>query len=455
MRVIFIIIYSLFFSILLSFSLAAQQDSFHDHEQSGQEEHHHDGSDESHDAASHTHESHSHESGSDNHGTGEGHGTSSCGFHHDEHLEFDPGGTAFHHISDQNIYSIGPWHFPLPCIFYVPGEGLNIFSSAKFHADGHGNGSYAYDGYVLYLGSAKRIRDANFPNGLVDIGKHNIFTAEEEVNGKAKEVIYLCHNDTRYECEPKSTLDGGLFGGGLTSFHDISVTKNVFSMLLVVALLSWLFMSLARAYKRRRGKAPAGAQSFMEPMFLFIQEDVAKPFLGDKWEKFQPFLMALFFFILAFNLFGLIPFFGAVNVTGNLNVTLVLAVLAFIVTNINGKKHYWQHIFNMPGIPLFIKFIMTPVEFLGLFIKPITLMFRLFGNIVAGHMVVVVFVGLIFVFGQNGANAGAAYGTAAGSILLTMFMMAIELLVAFIQAFVFTILTASYIGAAIEEHHEH
>jgi F0F1-type ATP synthase membrane subunit a len=105
--------------------------------------------------------------------------------------------------------------------------------------------------------------------------------------------------------------------------------------------------------------------------------------------------------------------------------------------------------------PLFIKFIMTPVEFLGLFIKPITLMFRLFGNIVAGHMVVVVFVGLIFVFGQNGANAGAAYGTAAGSILLTMFMMAIELLVAFIQAFVFTILTASYIGAAIEEHHEH
>ena len=164
--------------------------------------------------------------------------------------------------------------------------------------------------------------------------------------------------------------------------------------------------------------------------------------------------MALFFFILGLNLFGQIPFFGGANVTGNLAVTMVLALFAFVVTNLNGKKTYWSHVFWMPGIPSVLRIlIMTPVEVIGLFIKPITLMLRLFANITAGHMVVVIFVGLIFLFGQMGANPGAALGTAVGSTLLTMFMMAIELLVAFIQAFVFTILTASYIGAAIEEHH--
>ena len=227
-------------------------------------------------------------------------------------------------------------------------------------------------------------------------------------------------------------------------------------MLIIFGLMAWMFLSIARAYKRREGMAPKGIQGFIEPIFEFIQEDVSKPFLGHQWEKFQPFLMSLFFFILGLNLFGQIPFFGGSNVTGNLSVTLVLAVLAFIVTNINGNKHYWGHVFNMPGVPWIIKYlVVTPVEVMGLFIKPLTLMLRLFGNMAAGHMVIVIFVGLIFMFGQNGANPGAAWGTSVGSIVLTLFMMSIELLVAFIQAFVFTILTASYIGAAIEEHHDH
>jgi len=132
---------------------------------------------------------------------------------------------------------------------------------------------------------------------------------------------------------------------------------------------------------------------------------------------------------------------------------MVLALLAFLVTNLNGNKHYWEHIFWMPGVPAWVKTILTPVEFLGVFIKPITLMLRLFANITAGHMVMVIFVGLIFIFGRSGESVAGSLGTAVGSTLLTIFMMAIELLVAFIQAFVFTILTASYIGAATEEAH--
>jgi F-type H+-transporting ATPase subunit a len=166
--------------------------------------------------------------------------------------------------------------------------------------------------------------------------------------------------------------------------------------------------------------------------------------------------MSIFFFILGLNLIGQLPFFpGSGNVTGNLSVTLVLAVIAALITNFSGNKNYWQHVFNMPGVPLAIKFILTPVELLGLFIKPMTLMLRLFANITAGHIVIIIFVSLIFIFGQAGENLGGSILGGVMAVPLTLFMMAIEHLVAFVQAFVFCILTASYIGAAIEEHHEH
>ena len=365
--------------------------------------------------------------------------------------EFDPKNTAFHHISDANIYSIGPFNFPLPCFLYAPGEGWSFFSSKIFGADSHGNGHMAHDRYILDEGSVRRVDDSQFPGGDIEID--GIVHKEEEINGKMRQVSYVCYNNELYKADAKSTADAGVFGGGITSFYDFSLTKNVVSMLIVTIFLMWMFLSIAKSYKRREGQAPKGIQSFIEPMFLFIQDEVAKPFLGDRWEKYQPLLMALFFFILALNLFGQIPFFGGSNVMGNMAVTMVLAIIAFVVTNFSGKRDYWQHIFWMPGIPALVKTIITPVEILGLFIKPVTLMLRLFANVTAGHIVVVVFVGLIFIFGGNGANVGASYGTAIGSILLTLFMMAIELLVAFIQAFVFTILTASYIGAATEEHH--
>jgi F-type H+-transporting ATPase subunit a len=154
------------------------------------------------------------------------------------------------------------------------------------------------------------------------------------------------------------------------------------------------------------------------------------------------------------NLVGQIPFIGNPNVTGNLSVTLVLALLTFLITNLNGNGHYWQHIFWMPGIPLAVKLLMTPIEIIGLFLKPITLMVRLFANMTAGHIVILSFVGLIFIFGKMGESIVGGYGGALVSVLLTLFMSAIELLVAFIQAFIFTILSASYFGMAVaEEHH--
>jgi F-type H+-transporting ATPase subunit a len=371
-----------------------------------------------------------------------------CDPGHDTHdqAQFQAAETAFHHIANHNLFSIGPWNFPLPCILYSVEDGLDIFLSSKFNFDrwGHGNGRTAYRKYILEGGSIYRVTDPQFPDGSVNIGH----VAEEG------EELFVCYEGNPFELEVKSTMDGGLFGGGVTSFYDFSVTKNVVTMILVSVILIWIFISIARAYRNRDGMAPKGLQSFMEPIFLFIQDEVAKPFLGEKWEKYLSLLMALFFFILGLNLIGQIPFLGNPNVTGNLAVTLALAIFAFVVTNLSGKRNYWSHVLWMPGVPTLIKvLVITPVEILGLFIKPFTLMLRLFANITAGHMVVLSFIGLIFIFGESGTSlAGAGIG-AVVSVPLTIFMMAIELLVAFIQAFVFTILTASYIGAAVEDDH--
>ncbi len=377
--------------------------------------------------------------------------TGGCG--EPEHGPFNPGGTAFHHISDQNIYSIGPFTLPLPCFLYAPAAGWSIFSSGAFHADAHGNGHTAVDRYVLVEGMVRRVSDPAFPAGTVAVGHHPHFLKLENAAGKTVEVPHICYGDRLWATEARSTADGGLFGGGITSFYDFSLTKNVVSMLVILVLFGWMFLSVAKAYRDRDGQAPKGIQSFIEPIFLFIQDEVAKPFIGHKWETYLPFLMSLFFFILGLNLFGQVPFLGGSNVTGNLGVTMVLAVITFLVVNLSGNRNYWEHVLWMPGVPAWVKTVLTPVEVLGVFIKPLTLMLRLFANITAGHMVIVIFVGLIFLFGKSGESAGASYGTAVGSTVLTIFMMSIELLVAFIQAFVFTILTASYIGAATEESH--
>jgi F-type H+-transporting ATPase subunit a len=399
------------------------------------------------DGHNHGSHSHDHDHGTHTHEAEKGPSQES----HEKH-EFDPKFTAFHHISDLNVYSIGPWNFPLPCILYAPDHGWSVFSSGKFHIDNahHGSGHHVVDGYVLNHGRINRIR-GDFPAGEAEV--EDIVTQKEMVDGKEKEVNYAIINGQKFPLDKSSTADAGLFGGGITSFYDFSITKNVISMMLVFALLAWLFLSMAKNYKKAPGTAPKGAQLLMEPIILFLQEEVAKPFLGHKWERFFPMLLSIFFFVLGLNLFGQIPFLGGSNVTGNLSFTMVLALITFFVVNFNGNKHYWEHIFWMPGIPAWVKIILTPVEILGVLIKPLTLMLRLFANITAGHIAILIFISLIFIFGNSGANMGAGIGATFGSGLLTIFMMSIELLVALIQAFVFTILTASYIGAATEEHH--
>ncbi len=194
----------------------------------------------------------------------------------------------------------------------------------------------------------------------------------------------------------------------------------------------------------------------MEMLILFVRDDIVLPSLGQKnYMKYMPFLLTLFFFIWINNLLGLIPFFPAgANITGNIAVTMVLAIFSFLTINLNANKQYWKHIFNPPGIPMFLKLpvpIMPFVELLGIFIKPFVLMVRLFANILAGHIVAMVLFSLIFIFGS--INVYFGYGISFVSILLTVFMTVLELLVALIQAYVFTLLTSLFIGMAVEEHH--
>jgi F-type H+-transporting ATPase subunit a len=385
-----------------------------------------------------------------------GHESHEAGHGHDAHEDFDPAGTAIHHISDANVYTILEGmgvRIPLPVIVYAPAKGWDFFSSSRFHIGHHENGHVAFNGYVMYHGSIYRVTDSSFPTEgevAVETVKHK----EEMVDGKKKDKHYVLSEGKEYGLDARSTLDGGILGGGITSFYDFSITKNVLSMILVSLFLFWVFFRAAKAYKNNPSKAPTGMNGVVETIFLFIQNEVAIPFIGkEKYMRFLPLLMSIFFFILGLNLFGQIPFLGGINVTGNLTVTMVMAVIVFIVVNMHGKKDYWMHVFWMPNVPVAVKPLLAAVEIMGLFIKPLTLMLRLAGNISAGHIAILSFVGLIFIFGESGASLGGGVIGTAMAIPLTLFMMAIELIVAFVQAFVFTILTASYIGAAIEEHH--
>ncbi len=450
-----------FFSAIYIIAFAivgiAQHNHDHDHDHSGHNHSHDHATQQDHsghnhaqhqDHSGHNHaQQHDHAGHNHDHNHDHGHHGPICGV--ERHHEFDAGATAIHHIADANVYSIGPFMIPLPCILYSKEDGFKTFLSSKFHVDfiGHGDGHQAIDRYVLDGGTVRRVTDRNFPKGEVPISG---FIHKEE---DGKHASYVCYNNNLYPTDAKSTADGGLFGGGITSFYDFSITKNVTSMLIVCSLLFFLFRSVAKSMQRREGMAPTGLQNFMEPFVTFIRDEVAIPFLGPKYDKYLPFLLCIFFFILGLNLFGQVPFFGGSNVTGNLAVTAVLAIIAFLITNISGNADYWKHLFLAPGTPWFVKIILIPVELMGVLIKPLTLMLRLFANITAGHMVILIFVSFIFIFGKNGTNLPGAGLGAIGSTLLTLFMMAIELIVAFVQAFVFTILTASYIGASTEEHH--
>lgn len=240
-----------------------------------------------------------------------------------------------------------------------------------------------------------------------------------------------------------------LIGGQQKSedvFYDLSISKNVFSMFVSVAILMLIFFSMAKSYKK--SAVPSGVGKFMEPIVLFIRDEVAIPNIGKaKYQKYLPFLLTVFFFIWFNNLLGLIPFIpGGANLTGNIAVTLVLAVITLIVTVFSGNKHYWAHIFK-PNVPILLYPIMIPIEIIGIFTKPFALTMRLFANITAGHIMILAIMSLIFIF------KNAALGLA--SVPLALFVSMLELLVAALQAYIFTVLSALYIGLAVEEHQEH
>ena len=315
---------------------------------------------------------------------------------HEEKL--DPARIIMDHVKDAHefhFFTAGNFHatIPLPIILYSSTKGLSVFSSSRF---GH-EGNETYKGYQLH--------------------------------------------------------EGKIISEDGSQVYDFSLTKNVVQMFIALAVLVLLMTGIARKYKNGYGvtSAPKGWQNVMEPIITFVRDDVAKPNLGKKWQKYLPYLLTVFFFILINNIFGLIP--GAANVTGNTAFTAVLGIISLVVILFSTNSHFWAHIFWPPGVPFLVKIILIPVEVAGvLIIKPAALIIRLFANMVAGHIIILSFISLIFIFGAM--NKGAGWGFSPISILFTVFIYFIEILVAFIQAFIFTNLTAVFIGQSFEGGHD-
>jgi F-type H+-transporting ATPase subunit a len=242
---------------------------------------------------------------------------------------------------------------------------------------------------------------------------------------------------------------GKVFRADGTGFFNISITKNVLALFISSLLLMLIFISIARAYKRRTDMVPRGFQSVMEPVILFIRDEIARPSIGDKhYERFSPYLLTLFFFILINNFLGLVPFFpGGANLSGNIATTMTLALFTLVTIMISGNRHYWKHIFWPPGVPVALKPPIAAIEFFGIFTKPFALMIRLFANITGGHIIILSIISIIFVF--------KSYAVGAGISFFVLFMSFIELLVALLQAYIFTMLSAIFIGQAVDEPEHH
>jgi len=323
---------------------------------------------------------------------------------------FNAGKFVIEHVTDSHEWHITSFgekeiSIPLPVLLYSKTSGFHAFSSSRFH-----HGEEAYQGFAI-------AKEGKYEGKIV------------EQNGS-----------------------GEMIGRPF----DFSITKSVAGALISAVLLIVIMLSCARSAKLSKGKAPSGLLNLIEPLVNFVKDEVAIPAMGEKkYEKYLPLLLSFFFFILLNNLLGLVPIFpfGA-NVTGNVSVTLVLAVITFMVTTFSGNKHYWKEIFN-PEVPWWMKFpipLMPFVEFLGMLIKPFVLMVRLFANMLAGHLIVTVFICLIFIFANLwGAFAGIAFSPV--SVFFVVFMVLLDVLISLIQAYVFTLLSAIYFGMATEEHH--
>ena len=308
----------------------------------------------------------------------------------------------------------------------------------------------SYEWHIMTIGHTHV--SIPLPIMLYDEGKFHFFMSSVFDHHDTYNGYFISHNDMNAGKLVKSGLDGQEIRPTL----DFSFTKNVLAIFISCFIMIWVFISVAKSYKRREGQAPKGLQSFLEPVIIFVRDDIAKASIGEKnYRKYLPFLLTIFFFIFLNNLMGIVPFFpGGANVTGNIGVTAVLALFTFAITTFSGNKNYWVHIINTPGVPWWLKIpvpLMPIVEIMGIFTKPFVLMVRLFANISAGHIIILGFISLIFIFGE--IVEGAGYGVAVISVGFSIFMDILELLVAFIQAYVFTLLSALYFGMAIEEAH--
>ncbi len=283
-----------------------------------------------------------------------------------------------------------------------------------------------------------------------DNGFHAFMSNSKEgfMHGETTEVdgsYYKLHHEKVYKTDAAGTLNLDEKGHPTNKKPlDLSVTKSVLIIFFVAVVMFLLFTGMARSYKK--SQVPTGVAKFLEPLVIFVRDEIAIPNIGHKYKRYIGYLLTVFFFILFLNVLGLMPF--GINVTGNITMTFFLAILTYLVTTFSGNKDYWKHIFWMPGVPVPMKFIMLPIELLGTITKPFALMIRLFANMTAGHIVVMTLIGSIYIF--NNWIAGVAFP------FLTLVIYLLEVLVAFLQAYIFTMLSALFIGMAVEEHeHEH
>lgn len=326
--------------------------------------------------------------------------------------EFDPKEMIMHHVKDAHGFHLWDWNghpvsIPLPIILWTD-NGLTTFMSSEFHHD--------YDGKVIVEKNGNRFV--------------NVHEKIYQLN-KGATVIEL--DEEHHPINASKPLS-------------FSITRNVFMMWVSVVVLLLLFITSARKYKKSDDNVPSGLAGFIEPLVIFVRDDIAIPMIGEnKYKKYMPFLLTIFFFIWINNIFGLIPIINGANVSGNIAFTMTLAVFTFIITTISGNKNYWKHIFWMPGVPVPMKIFLIPIELIGVFVKPISLMIRLFANITAGHIIVLALMSLIFIF--------KTVAVAPVSVAFSLFITIIEIIVTAIQAYIFTVLSALYFGMATEEEH--
>lgn len=356
---------------------------------------------------------------------------------------------AISHTGDGYYYDLSPFgKIQMPRLFVVRdadgGLGLKAFANSKKAIDSdvigveaHGVEAHGNDGVEEGDGIAMETQNEALVTDAVD-GGHSEGDDYAEYGGVAPYYAHLVGEN------------------GNEIVLDLSPTRHLMFAIFAILLLSLLFLPMAGKYRKGVGRetAPRGLlQNMMETVIIYVRDEIARPNLGDKTNKYLPYLLTVFFFILTCNLLGLVPF-GA-TATANISTTIVLAVFTFIVTQFAGTKDYWGHIFNPPGVPVALKPILIPIEFLGIFTKPFALAIRLFANMTAGHLIILNLIGLIFIIG-NSFGAGAGYGTGVAATFMVLFVYALEVLVAFIQAYVFTILSALFIGMASAEHeHDH